>query len=457
MTHNFTSRAALLAMVVALVGVTSGVARSDDAGFVTGSGIAYAQFVRVGPTAARLSLAPTLGLSLSDYAGSVGRGQATDADLAAIGVAQPCLAAEIPTVRVVSTDKNADKGKTEFFAGSRDASGKGGGAGELYALANGKPYGQSHFRLGSFQIPGVLSVGEGYAATTAGVVRNGVREATATVEISSFDFAGAISLAGLRWEAVQQSSAKGRKVTSTFTVAGATIGGFPLPIPAGSSDLQSILGPLNAALAPTGFALRPPANDSEAGVASMSPLSIEIVNSPLGRQTLAPALGAIQPIREPLANALIPILKAPADATGPPQSGCGGSPQAPDLSVGVLLADLTLGIFAGSSDMHIELGGVNAYTEGQRYSNPFLGTFGKLPVVNNSVETITKPGLPGSPAIPGTTGMKPSTLAVSPATATQHTTPGTKGGTAMMVGAFGLLAAILLAAADWYRMRLLQR
>src|SRR3989442_6953050 len=125
MTHHVMSRAALLAVVLALIGLTSAGARGDNSSFVAGSGNSYAQVRRIGPTAARLSLAPTLGLSLSDYSGTVGRGQATDADLAAIGVAQPCTADQIPTLRVVSTDKDADKGKSQFFAGSSN-----GGAGE---------------------------------------------------------------------------------------------------------------------------------------------------------------------------------------------------------------------------------------------------------------------------------------------------------------------------------------
>src|SRR5437870_10912991 len=92
--------ATVVALGAALAALVSGSAQGDTGSFVAGSGNAYAQFVRVGPTAARLSLAPTLGLSLSDYAGTVGRGQASSADLAAIGVAQPCLDADVPRLRV---------------------------------------------------------------------------------------------------------------------------------------------------------------------------------------------------------------------------------------------------------------------------------------------------------------------------------------------------------------------
>jgi hypothetical protein len=438
-------------VLVALVLPAS--ARSDAGEFVAGSGNAYAQFLRVGPAAARLSLAPTIGLSLSDYAGTVGRGQATDADLAAIGVAQPCTADQIPRVRVVSTEPNSEKGRSEFFAGQADDSGNGGGIGELFARATKAPFGESSFRLGTFSIPGLMTVGEGFARTTAGIVRGNVRRATATVEISSFDFGGgAIKLAGLRWEAVQESSDKGKKVTAKFTVGDSSAGGFPL----GGGDMESLLGPLNTAHAPTGFAIRPPENESVAGIAAMSPLSIEIINSPLGRQFLAPVLAGVQPIREPLADALIPILKAPHDATTT-GSGCDAAPSAPDLSVGVLVSDLALGIVAGSANLHLELGGVNAFTEGERFNNPFFNALKNAPPPAG-VGTITRPGLGGIPGTPGTTGTGDTaqlTTALPPGLESR-TKPGTKGGQAVAVGAIGLAAALLLAAADWYRMRSLR-
>lgn len=430
---------------------------SSQAGeFVAGSGNAYAQFVRVGPTAARLSLAPTLGLSLADYSGSVGRGEAAAADLAAIGVAQPCTADDIPRVRVVSTDPGADKGTREFFMGQTDDSGNGGGFGELFARATKDPSGESSFRLASFSIPGLMTVGEGFARTTAGVVKGNVRRATAVVEISSFDFGGgAIKMAGLRWEATQESSdSGGKKVSAKFTVGDSSAGALPL----GGGDLESLLGPLNAAIAQTGFAIRPPKNESLSGVAAMSPLAIEIVNSPLGRQFLAPVLAGVQPIREPLADALIPILKAPHDATAT-ESGCDAAPSVPDLSVGVLIADLALGIFAGSADLHMELGGVTAFTEGERFNNPFFNALKDAPKVNLGVNTVVRPGLPGTAAVPGSPG--------TPGDSAQLTTalppgldpprPGKAGGAAVIVGAIGLAAALLLAAADWYRMRSLQR
>src|SRR5204863_2072182 len=98
---------------------------------------------------------------------------------------------------------------------------------------------------------------------------------------------------------------------------------------------------------------------------------------------LAPALEGVQPIREPVTQALIDQSQGQA-------------------SVGILAADIVLGVASGSSQLHIEFGGVNAYTEGEKYANPFsnaasLPNLSSAPVVNNVVSQ-------GQPAVPATVG-----------------------------------------------------
>jgi hypothetical protein len=172
------------------------------------------------------------------------------------------------------------------------------------------------------------------------------------------------------------------------------------------------------------------------------------VNSKLGRQFLGPVLAAVQPIREPLADQLIPILKQPKEIVGGNPNDCDQT-TFPDLSVAVLAADLGIGIAAGSSDLHIELGGVNAYTEGQRFDNPFGPGEFRPPVLPESVSV---PGAPGSPAVPGTPGDE-GTLAVAQPGGGQRTIPGGRGGIAVAVGIAGLAVAVALAIADYRRMR----
>jgi hypothetical protein len=125
--------------------------------------------------------------------------------------------------------------------------------------------------------------------------------------------------------------------------------------------------------------------------------------------------------------------------------------------VGILLADLTIGILSGSSQLHLEFGGVSAFTEGETFKSPF-GAIDFDPPKNTVAppQTVFTPGTPGTR---GTTGAIPAdegTLVASPAETTR-TIPGDKGGVAVAVGLIGLGVAIGLAIGDWYRMRVGRR
>lgn len=434
-------RSAAVVAGIALASLTSGLAGGAVEDFVAGSGKAYAQVVRVGPTAARLSLAPVIGLALADFTDTVARGAAADADLAAIGIASPCTDAQVPRVRVSSEDKDAEEGRSNSFGGS-----PGSGIGTLFARATRSPLGESRFKFGDFEIPGLMTIGTGVAYASSGIVSEGVRQSQAVVDISDFSFGGMVTLKGLHWEAIQQTTHEDRrKVRASFTMQGASIGALPIPV----SDLASALKSINSAIAPTGFSISLPVDESAAGVASMSPLQIQIVNSPLGRQFLAPVLAAVQPIREPLADELIPILKQPKEIVGGNPNDCDQT-TVPDLSVAVLAADLGIGVAAGSSNLHIELGGVNAFTEGTLFENPF--GFGDFRPPSLPPQTVFTPGTPGRPGVPGTPGDE-GVLVAQPGGPAQRTIPGGRGGIAVAVGIAGLAVAVALAIADYRRMR----
>lgn len=434
---------AAVGIAVLLTAVAPPFAGGKEATFVAGSGNAYAQVYRVGPTAGRLSLAPVVGLSLADYVNTVGRGETKAADWAGIGVSERSLPDNTPSLRVSSTDKGAEDGKTVITAGQKDASGAGGGFIQLFARATDAPLGESSVRLAGMSIPGLIDFKDSEAHTTAGIIKGNVRQSTSVVEIGGLDLADTVRITGLRWEAIQQTGPgeDDKKLTGHFSVDGVSIAGTPLPIPAGGEDLEAVVGPINAALAPTGFAVTLPKVEERSRQQSVSPLSFEIVNSPLGREYLAPILAALQPVREPVADAFIDLAKALVEAND----------EIPDASVAVLAADLTLGIFSGSSQLHIELGGVNAFTEGETFADAFgFGEF-KPPAV--PPQTVFTPGTPGRPAVPGAPADE-GTLVASPAGPPgQRTIPGGKGGVAIAVGIIGLAAAIALALADWRRMR----
>jgi hypothetical protein len=402
----------------------------------------------VGPTAGRLSLAPIFGLSLADYLNTVGRGEAKVADWAGIGVAERSLPDNTPTVRVNSTQKGAAKGVTEVVVGQSDGT-TGGGIAEMFARATNAPLGESRYRLATLSVPGVIEARDSEARTSTGVVKTAkgqVRESRSVTEIGALEIAGIVRLKGLVWSTIQMTGAT-KSVKGSFTVEGASLAGVPLPLPGGPSDLKAILDPLNAALAPTGFAISLPTIEPRNGQANVSPLSIDIINSALGRQYLAPILADIRPIREPIADAFIDLAKQLVET----------NEEIPDASVAILAGDVALGIFSGSSQLHIEMGGVSSFTEGEAFDSPFGAVDFNPPKLGTPPKTVFTPGTAGTPDVPGTA---PTTVdgefAAAPIPGSK-TIPGDKGGVAMMVGLIGIAVAIALATRDYWKMRQFRR
>jgi hypothetical protein len=425
--------------------------------FINGSGSGYAQIYRVGPTAGRLSLAPIFGLSLSDYLSTVGRGETKAADWAGLGVAECSLPRNTPSLKIASTQKGAEEGKSEAFIGS-----PGTGAGEMFVRATKAPLGESRFRLSVLDVPGLLEAKDSESRTVTGLVGH-VRESRAISEIGSLTIADTIVLKGMKWESIQRTGDK-KTVAGTFTIEGASIAGVPLPVPS-DGDMATLVGPINTALAPTGFAISIPKFSGNAGQAEVTPLSLDIVNSPLGRQFLAPILEAAHPARKEITDLFLDLSKQLVDTgkivTGPLNEGTRACtddtrvPEVPDLSVGLLAADLTTGIASGSSQLHIELGGTRAFTEGETFDNPF-GTPDLAPSAVSPARTEFTPGKPGTPAVPGTPGDE-GVLTAAPQVPGTRTIPGDRGGVAVAVGLIGLAVAIGLAVGDWYRMRASRR
>ena len=119
---------------------------------------------------------------------------------------------------------------------------------------------------------------------------------------------------GLRWEAVHRSGGK-KEVDGRFTVEAVNLAGAPLPIPSGG-ELDSVIGPINEALAPLGIGLRLPKVDTSGGVARITPLAIQIFESPLRASVLGPLFGNIQPLRQPLIDELFGLAEEFDNQTG---------------------------------------------------------------------------------------------------------------------------------------------
>src|SRR5688572_29839455 len=432
----------------------------------------------MGPSAGRLSLAPTIGLSLADYVGTLGRGESRTADFAALDGSVPEeFKAEMPTVRAESTDEDAGTPHTASFAGTPPESPIKAGGSSQSATATKDPRGTSSYTLGAYGVPGVFEVGSSTADASAAVVGGKTREALGVSRISSIKLGGGVvTLNGLTWEAIQRTG-EGAVTSADFrvdsvTFLGGTSGGLvpvplpprTLPVPGGGSDFEAVLPQINAALKPTGLIVSAPSKSTAGGLARVGPLAIQIADSDVGRTALGPILGAVQPLRDPITGALI--------------EGSGG-----ELSSAVLLADVAIGVFSGAGRNDIEFGGASAFTEGQVFDSPFGAfDFGSFTLPESSDASFSlgsdESTLATEPSIGGTSlGATSATGAVGtvgsggtrPAAATapgaggerQTATPlasarsvaGKRGGAAALIGLAGLLAALGVASMDYRRIR----
>jgi hypothetical protein len=75
----------------------------------------------------------------------------------------------------------------------------------------------------------------------------------------------------------------------------------------------------------------------------------------MGHVVLAPLVTSLQPLRDPLANALLAY-------------SC-------DFGLAVTVADVAAGVLTGTGGITFDFGGVTATTEGEQYDNPLAGGF----------------------------------------------------------------------------------
>jgi hypothetical protein len=177
---------------------------------------------------------------------------------------------------------------------------------------------------------------------------------------------GLIVLGDVRWQATQRTG-EGPGADGRFDVGSVLFQGKPLPAPpappaalpgapAPAPVLPDPLAVLNTALAPTGLVIEAPRFAGDGGVARVSPLSLRFTDSPMGQVVLAPLVTSLQPLRDPLVNALLAY-------------SC-------DFGIAVTVADVATGVLTGTGGITFDFGGVTATTEGERYDNPLAGGFG---------------------------------------------------------------------------------
>ncbi|HZQ84268.1 MAG TPA: hypothetical protein VFA83_05500, partial [Acidimicrobiales bacterium] len=193
------------------------------------------------------------------------------------------------------------------------------------------------------------------------------------------------------------------------------------------------------------------------GVVTVQPLRLRIDHSPLGQAVVAPAVTAAQPVRQPildLYNQTVGCDAPVGQVQGVGQVGRGA----------VLPSDIALSALTGTGGFVVELGGGSATTEGTSYTNPFdaagpppdLG--GVAPVADASTPTGDVLGTSITGAVDGGATTPPAETSLTPGPAATlasipASVPGSRGGTAVVMGLLGLLAVAGVALADYLRIR----
>ncbi len=446
--------AALWLVAMAAVVVWAPEASGQEAGPSAGRGVAVAQGYKIDPRSGRLSLGITYGLSLAGHQNTVASGESRSVDLGIIGTTlagegcdggDPTLPKEDQPQPLVarSTDEDAGTAKSETENGV-----------DKRAYADDTPLARAVATTAAAGDPAAILVGSTRSETESGIV-DGVRVARAVTDVASLSLGGgAVVLRGLRWEATYQT-APVELTEASFTIEGVEVGGQELTFP--EDDPLAALAEANAALNPLGFSLEPPKARVESGIAFVDPLRVAVVPSDVREGILGPVLGAIQPIRESLFDAII-------------EADCGNATY-------ILVADIVLGSVTGAGSFGLELGGVSATTADINRTS-FLGD---LPVASPALPT--SPGQPSSPlpsssgggALPSASpapsaagGPSAAPTAGAPDAAPIATSDevalddveeaaGTRGGALAGVGVAGLALLSALAAADARKMRRAQR
>lgn len=419
MRHSFmakamSSRAVLAGFAVGLVWLSlAGVpaapsAQAQEAGgeereFTPGTGRAEAKYLKVGPSRGSLALAPMVGLALSDFLGVRGRGEVRSVDLGILAdFLPPELVGAFPTLKVESSEEDAEKGRTASIGTPADLP-VGASVGDLRAEAGAAPYGRASFKVAPVEL-GLVGVGGGASETFAGVVDGNTREAEGKVTIGRVELAGgAVALEGLEWRARHRTGAETTE-EAAFTVGSVVVAGQRFATPAGAEQpLKDALAAADPILKPLGIQILLPEPRIEGGIVEMTPLRIRIADSQLST-AVAPVLAGIQPVRE----AVIDGLRNASE----------------DVDIAILLADVALGVVAGGSSLDIEVGGASARTEASAEMFEF-GSFDLPDVPPSPVASLSSPlGSPDGGSSRGGSSLPPGSTTATPPGSAAGTTPG---------------------------------
>lgn len=364
------------ALLATSVGVVATPAQAADtttttAPFVFGSGAASATVARARLFYGGLSLPAGVGTSSASYTNQSARALGIAMDLGAyVG-----LAGDVPKQfqpATVDSNNGDKKAKGNLEAGEAIA--------RVDLEATRTPSSSADVHMADIDLPALVRVEGAHTNSAVGVVDKKQRRAMAIADVARVEIAnGLVVLEGLHWEAIQRTGFEAIS-DATFDVAGLRIAGLKVPIKGG--DLNNVLNNINNALVPVGLRVVAPTKTISAeGAVGMSPLRVELANSPLGKQLLGPIIASARPLIAPAMDALLKANKT--------------------LGLVGLVADIVLGVADGSGGVEVGIGGTTATTSSTGFvAKPGVNTVGPLtpsdttfngtPATNVSPETIAR-------------------------------------------------------------------
>jgi hypothetical protein len=381
------SFAAVMAAALPIAPMPSAGAADPAPAFQNGIALASAQVVRVAPGVGALSLAVATGVSLSQVTNSLAQASAQSIDTGLIGnslTAEQCNGkpgpiepSQLPAPTVVDNRKgNASATSDEIpLAGSTL------GGGRELAEATTTPSAHAQVADAASVLGPVVSISGGKSDASSRIVDHNAREAEANTTVD-LDIAGLIHLHNLHWRAFHRTGTK-PAFDGTFVIGDGSLGGIPLPV----DQLGSLQTTLNTALAESGITIELPRVEhlkSPNELIRITPLRIELKDSPAGKTVLGPGLNLTHTQREQLFDQIVGVY----------------CPFASELLVG----DITLDVLSGTGFLTIDIGGADATSSDAITGNPFGSDqpVANLPALPGLPPTIPGLGLPslGLPAAP---------------------------------------------------------
>lgn len=424
--------------------------------FVNGNTKATATIARVAPGVGNLELATTMGTAVTQTQNQLAQAQAQTFDMGLLGTAlttESCSGGE-GTIKAEDlpqpTRVDNRRGRAEASADDAPVAGSTFGGGRARVEADTGPGAHAIAEASGGGIPPAVTL-EGGRAESRSRVLDGAREARADV-VADMVVAEVVRFEGMHWEALHRTGANAERA-GAFTLDGVEALGVALPV----DDLDALEDALNTALEESGITLRFPTVHrlkEPTDLVRVTPMRIELRDSPLGAAALGPLLGLSREQREEFFDQM--------------------TAQDCRLASPLLVGDIALSVVSGTGFIAFDVGGAEATTAEVRYVDPFGGP--GAPVATNA--PAARPDEDGRPAAaaggttdPGTanpdggssgapvTGA-PEVLAAAPVrterrceSAHPFRWPPCSEGAALPVGVAGIVGTGVVAFLDWRNRR----